>query len=225
MNTCRTTRDHFKALGDVAGTNRFENLALKVQQDYDTIRIAHRKKSAIPKFHYEQKSFSIVKCNTDLSETEFEINVVRGIGYHVANPKEIDTYVKVEFPYPQETPFKTKTTVIYNTDNPEYNEKFVTEFQPKNRACQRVFKRHAIKFEVYAKGGWLGLRPDVLIGTATVKLQPLENAIEIHDSFELIEGRRTVNGKLEVKIRIRNPVLAKQVEQITEKFEVKSVRS
>lgn len=40
-------------------------------------------------------------CNTDLSETELEINVIKGIGYHVANPKDVDTYVKVEFPYPQ----------------------------------------------------------------------------------------------------------------------------
>lgn len=55
----------------------------------------------LPKFHYEQKQFNIVKCNTDLTENELQINVVRGIGYVVANPKDVDTYVKVEFPYPQ----------------------------------------------------------------------------------------------------------------------------
>lgn len=93
--------DHHKALGDVAGTNRFENLALSVQKDLDIVKLARRKKGVVPKFHYEQKQFNILKCNTDLAETELEINVVRGIGYHVSNPKNVDTYVKVEFPYPQ----------------------------------------------------------------------------------------------------------------------------
>lgn len=30
-----------------------------------------------------------------------EINVIRGISYSVPNPKDVDTYVKIEFPYPQ----------------------------------------------------------------------------------------------------------------------------
>lgn len=29
-------------MGDVAGTNRFENLAISVQKDYDTVKIARR---------------------------------------------------------------------------------------------------------------------------------------------------------------------------------------
>lgn len=30
-----------------------------------------------------------------------EIQLLRGISYRVANPKDVDTYVKIEFPYPQ----------------------------------------------------------------------------------------------------------------------------
>lgn len=101
LKMCKTTRDHHKALGDVAGTNRFENLALSVQKDIDILKIARRNKLAVPKFHYEKKSFNIVKCNTDLTENELEINVIRGISYVVSNPKDVDTFVKVEFPYPQ----------------------------------------------------------------------------------------------------------------------------
>lgn len=54
--------------------------------------------------------------------------------------------------YLQETPYRTKTQVIYDSDSPEYNEKFIVEIQPKQRLCQRAFKRHAIKCEVYTKG-------------------------------------------------------------------------
>lgn len=39
---CKTTRDHHKAMGDVAGTNRFENMALVVQKDYDLIKIIRK---------------------------------------------------------------------------------------------------------------------------------------------------------------------------------------
>lgn len=35
-------RDHHKALGDVPGTNRFENLALSVQKDYDIVKYARK---------------------------------------------------------------------------------------------------------------------------------------------------------------------------------------
>lgn len=98
---CKNTRDHHKAMGDVAGTNRFENLALATQKDLDFIRLSHKKGLPLPKFHYEKKSFNIVKCNTDLSDNELEIHVVRGINYSVSNPKDVDTYVKVEFPWPQ----------------------------------------------------------------------------------------------------------------------------
>lgn len=98
---CKNTRDHHKAMGDVAGTNRFENLALATQKDLDYIRLAHKKGIPLPKFHYEKKSFNIVKCNTDLSDNELEIHIVRGINYSVTNPKDVDTYIKVEFPWPQ----------------------------------------------------------------------------------------------------------------------------
>lgn len=88
-------------MGDVAGTNRFENLAIAVQKDLEIVKLAHRKGGKVPKYHFEQKSFNIVKCNTDLAETELEIEVIRGISYSVSRPKDVDTYVKVEFPYPQ----------------------------------------------------------------------------------------------------------------------------
>lgn len=149
---CKITRDHLRALGDVASTNRFENLALSVQKDLDLIRLAHKKKLPIPKFHYEMKSFSIVRCHTDLTDNQVDIQVIRGINYNVPNPKDVDTYVKIEFPYPQEETFKTKTSTVKDTDNPEYNQNFIVDIQRSNRACQRVFKRGAIKFEIFSKG-------------------------------------------------------------------------
>lgn len=85
----------------MASKNRFDNLALGVQKDLDLVKLAHRRGKTVPRFHVEQKSFNVIRCNLDLAETELEINVVRGIAYHVSKPKDIDTYVRIEFPFPQ----------------------------------------------------------------------------------------------------------------------------
>jgi len=70
--------------------------------------------------------------------------------------------------------------------------------------------------EVWSKGGFL--RSDILIGTASVKISHLETSCEIHDSFDLYDGRKPVGGKVEVKLRIRNGIIAKQIEQKQEKW-------
>ncbi|XP_037810895.1 coiled-coil and C2 domain-containing protein 1-like isoform X1 [Lucilia sericata] len=231
---CKNTRDHHKAMGDIAGMNRFENLALTVQKDLDLVRYSKRKNFPLPKFHYEKRSFNIVHCNTDLTDNELEIIVVRGINYNVPNPKEVDTYVKIEFPLLNDETFKTKTNLIKDTDSPDYDQHFKVDIMRGNRQFQRIFKRHGVKFEVYSRGCSLYccglsrilpiccfrgfLRSDTLIGTVNVKLQPLETKCDIHDTFDLVEGRKKVGGKLEIKLRVRNPILTKQMEHINEKW-------
>lgn len=101
LKLCLSTRDHNKAIGDVAGMNRFEQLALTVTRDLDVVRLARRMSSAVPKFHYETKDFSIVKSFTELNDNDLELTVIRGVNYSCNNPKDIDTYVRCEFPYPQ----------------------------------------------------------------------------------------------------------------------------
>nr|CAH7715364.1 unnamed protein product [Callosobruchus chinensis] len=230
LKMCLSTRDHNRALGDVAGTNRFERLALNVTKDLDVIRMAQKSSGGVlPKFHYETREFAIVKSFTDIPDNSMEVTVHRGINYQTENPKEIDTYVSIEFPFPQDTPFTGRTATIKDTNNPSYGKTFVIPIQRNSRQCQRVFKRHGIKFEVYAKGccgaasdflyccsGFF--RGDSIIGTVNVKLQPLETHCEIHDSFDLLEGRKKVGGKLEIQIRLRNPIVTQQVEQIQEKW-------
>lgn len=55
------TRNHFKAMGDVASANRFEQQALHCKKDLDVIRMARKHKHPVPRFHYETRSFSIVQ--------------------------------------------------------------------------------------------------------------------------------------------------------------------
>uniref|UniRef100_A0A1A9WBI9 C2 domain-containing protein n=1 Tax=Glossina brevipalpis TaxID=37001 RepID=A0A1A9WBI9_9MUSC len=231
---CKNTRDHHKAMGDIAGMNRFENLALTVQKDLDLVRYSKRKNFPLPKFHYQKRSFNIVHCNTDLADNELEIVVVRGINYNVPNPKEVDTYVRIECPLLNDETFRAKTVLVKDTESPEYDQRFTVDIVRGNRQFQRIFKRHGVKFEVFSRGCAINccglnrilpiccfrgfLRSDNLIGTATVKLQPLETKCDIHDTFNLMEGRKVIGGKLEIKLRLRNPILTKQLEHLEEKW-------
>ncbi|KAL2713493.1 coiled-coil and C2 domain-containing protein 1-like isoform X3 [Vespula squamosa] len=211
---CLSTRDHSKQLGDVPGYNRWERLALGYTRDLDMLRVRRRDSLPPPLHHYETKTYAIVQSCTDLNDSDIEISIIRGINY----PRDADTYVMFEFPYPSDSPPADRTSTVKGTCNPEYEATFpLTGILDRNsRQCQRAFKRHALKCQVWAKGGFF--RSDSLLGTVTVKLQSLEMQCILHDSFPLMEGRKPTGGKLELKIRLRNPILTKQIEQITDKW-------
>ncbi|XP_012265294.2 coiled-coil and C2 domain-containing protein 1-like isoform X2 [Athalia rosae] len=214
IKTCLSTRDHSKALGDVPGYNRWERLALGYTRDLDMLRVKRRDALPPPVHHYETKTYAIVQSCTDLGDADLEISIVRGVNY----PREADTYVMFEFPWPTDSPLSNRTSTIRESNNPEYEAVFplTGAIDRSSRQCQRVFKRHGLKCQVWSKGGFF--RSDSLLGTVTVKLQPLETQCILHDSFPLMDGRKATGGKLEVKIRLRNPILTKQIEQVTDKW-------
>ncbi|XP_045775433.1 coiled-coil and C2 domain-containing protein 1-like isoform X2 [Maniola jurtina] len=216
LKLCLTNRDHYRAMGNIAESNRFEHLAVSVKQDLDVVAVAKSLGDNPPKFHYESRKFSVVQCNTDLNENDIELTIVRGIAYNVPNPKEIDTYVKFEFPFPQEAPVSDRTPLVKDTNSPQYDSVFTLPIQRGARPCLRVFKRHGIKFEVYSRGGWFS--KDSLLGSLTVKLAPLETQVTLHEAFPLMDGRRPAGGSLEVKLRVRTPLLQQQVENTTHRW-------
>ncbi|KAG7167864.1 Coiled-coil and C2 domain-containing protein 1-like [Homarus americanus] len=217
IKMCAQTREHFKATGDVTSSNRFEQLILHTKKDLDAVRAAFKRGCTPPRFHYENRSFNIIQCNTDLNDSDCEISIVRGINFNVQNPSDVDTYVKIEFPYPTDNPPQDRSYVVKDTNNPEYDHKIVFSIDRKSRALARVFKRHAVKVQVYAKGGWF--HRDTVLGVVKVPLVTLETKCTLHESYDLADERkRIVGGKLEVKIRVRNPIVTKQLEKVTEKW-------
>jgi len=91
-------------------------------------------------------------------------------------------------------------------------------FNRQSRTLLRIFKGKNVKFEVWSKGGFL--RSDTLVGTATVKLADLLNHCVLHTAVELMDGRKPIGGKLEIKLRIRDPIIGKEVEEVQEKWTV-----
>ncbi|XP_043277159.1 coiled-coil and C2 domain-containing protein 1-like isoform X2 [Venturia canescens] len=224
---CLSTRDHSKAIGDVPGYNKWERLALGYRHDLDMLRVRKRDGLPPPQHHYEEKTYAIVQSFPDLGDGDIEISIIRGINY----PKEADTYVIFEYPFPTDNHQTDRTATIRDTSNPEYEAVYTLNnaVDRSSRQCQRVFKRHSLKCQVWSKGCSLNpilccthprgfFRSDSLVGTVSIKLAPLETQCILHDSFPLMDGRRAVGGKLEVKIRLRNPILRKQIEKITDKW-------
>lgn len=86
----------------------------------------------------------------------------------------------------------------------------------KARSFQRLIKSRAIKAEIFYKRGFL--KGDKLLGTATIKMADLENHAEAHTSFDLHEGRKVIGGRLETRLRLREPLGGRQVEETREKW-------
>lgn len=110
---------------------------------------------------------------------------------------------------------------------------FKFEIDRKSRSLARTFKRHPVKLEVWSKGYVLHnssviallncccsgfLRSDSLLGTASIKLTDFEQKCQVHDTYQLFDGRKIVGGKVHARVRIREPLLAKQVEEVKEKW-------
>jgi len=211
LRTCMRTRDHFKSMGDIGSANRFEHMALESKRDLDTLRLAARKGDVLPSYHYETRIFSITECNSDLGEDDLEVSVLKGINYKAGSSS--DTFVKVELQYPSAEQAQINKTAVVN--NAEYGSIYKLSINRSARNFHRFVHRHGVKLEVWSKGGFL--RSSTLMGTATAKLLPLETKCTIHEAFDILEGRKSI-GKLEVKVRVREPILTKQISQQKQKW-------
>ncbi|XP_077547146.1 lethal (2) giant discs 1 isoform X3 [Haemaphysalis longicornis] len=227
---CIQNKDHFFKLGDVASGTKFEKLAHDTNRDLLVVRNLKQRRDPLPRFHYETRVFSIVRCNHDLTDSDIEVSVVRAVnlpGRKVTvqsalacgcarKADDLDSYVIVTFPFPNDAPQSARTRTVKDTTNPEFNETFRFEVNRKSRSLARVMKRHPIKCEVWAKRGFL--RSDASLGTASIKFEDLESKCELHDSYDVFDSKRPSGGKLEVKVRVREPFVSKQVEEIKHRW-------
>ncbi|XP_014668569.1 PREDICTED: coiled-coil and C2 domain-containing protein 1-like [Priapulus caudatus] len=214
---CSKNSQHYMQLGDVGSASKYDKMAEGCKKDLDALRHAFKHGDPVPKFHYDNRTMSVVQSCLDLGDNDMELIIVRGINYSSSTaPKDLDTYIRWEFPYPSDTPPQGKISTVKDTNNPEYNAKVKLQINRKSRSFLRLVKRHYIKLEVFAKGGFL--RGDTSLGSVKVPLQPLETHCIVHQSYDMMDGRKAVGGRVEVKLRIRDPFVSKQVEETKEKW-------
>ncbi|XP_077134163.1 coiled-coil and C2 domain-containing protein 1B [Ranitomeya variabilis] len=218
---CMRYSKQFTHMGNVAETTRFEKMAEDCKKNCEILHLSQAQGLDPPPYHFEDKTLKIVRVFSELSSTEMLLIIVRGINLPAPSglaPSDLQAFVKFDFPYPStEQPQKNKTYVVKNTNSPEYEQSFKLNINRNHRGFKRVVQAKGIKFEIFHKGVFL-LRSDKQIGTASVKLDKLETQCEIREIVEVFDGRKPTGGKLEVKIRLREPLNGQDLQTVTEKW-------
>ncbi|CAG07113.1 unnamed protein product, partial [Tetraodon nigroviridis] len=98
----------------------------------------------------------------------------------------------------------------------EYNQSFTLSINRSHRGFRRVVASRGLKLELLHKGGFL--RSDKPIGTAVVKLDKLETQSEIREIVEVMNGRKPTGGRVEVKVRLREPLSGQDMQTSRERW-------
>lgn len=99
---------------------------------------------------------------------------------------------------------------------PQHESLNVNHWNVKSMSKGKQFHFEPLIDEFFCCSGFL--RSDILLGTVLIKLSDFETKCTIHECFPLTEGRKVKSGRLEVKVKLREPLLAKQIEEINEKW-------
>ncbi|KFQ49881.1 Coiled-coil and C2 domain-containing protein 1B, partial [Nestor notabilis] len=217
---CLQYSKQFMHLGNVAETTRFEKMAQGCKKDMDILQLARAQGMDPPSHHFEERTFKMIRIFSELNSTEMHLFIVRGINLPAppgVSPRDLDPFVKFEFQYPSaEQPQKSKTPVINNNNSPEYNQLFKLNINRNHRGFRRAIRSKGIKFEVFHKGSFF--RSDKQVGTAHLKLEKLESECEVREIIEIFDGRKPTGGKLEVKVRLREPLSGQDLQTVTENW-------
>ncbi|NWS15442.1 C2D1B protein, partial [Pachyramphus minor] len=217
---CLQYSKQFMHLGNVAETTRFEKLAQGCKKDMEILQLARAQGMDPPSHHFEERTFKMIRIFSELNSTEMHLLIVRGINLPAppgVSPRDLDAFVKFEFQYPSaEQPQKSKTPVINNNNSPEYNQLFKLNINRNHRGFRRAIRSKGIKFEIFHKGSFF--RSDKQVGTAHLKLDKLESECEVREIIEIFDGRKPTGGKLEVKVRLREPLSGQDLQTVTENW-------
>ncbi|VDP13470.1 unnamed protein product [Soboliphyme baturini] len=211
---CELNREYYKRLGDVHRCNDFKLLRDNCAKDLLCLRNTMEYRHTTPRFHYETRVFPSLKCSPDLKADQMELiiicckNVLLPPDYD--ERKHADLFVRYIFPCPKDQPQTGKTESVRYTCSPDFNHSAKLRIVPRSRGLLFYIKRHGIKFDVYQKGSLI--RSDKLLGSAELKLLPLEKENAIHDSVKLILNKKDTGGTIEVKVRIREPLVEQESE-------------
>ncbi|XP_055329566.1 coiled-coil and C2 domain-containing protein 1-like [Paramacrobiotus metropolitanus] len=218
VQMCVRNAAHFHKSGDIPMAERFDKFNQHARKDLEALRNAFKHALPVPKFHYETRVFSVVKCCPELPDNVMELTILRGFGYSLPGfaPADFTSYVKWDFPFPAEAPQSKATTWIKGTNEPEYNATFPLQINRKSRALARIMKSKGINCEIYVKMGFL--KADKVLATVQIPLEALETHCVLHGAFNLMNGKQAAGGKLEVRVRLREPIVKPEVEELREKW-------
>lgn len=217
---CLSFSQQFTQMGSVAEALKFEKLCEESMKSIEILKNAHAKGQPVPKCRTEERTFNTVKIYSNLTLNELMLYIIRGVNLPApsgVSANDLDASVKFEFPFPStEEAQRDKTSTVKSTNSPEFKEQFKLNINRAHRGFKRVVQSKGIKFEVLHKGGLF--KTDKVIGTAHLKLEALENHCSVREIIEVMDGRKPTGGKLEVRVKIREPLTGVDVQPVTEKW-------
>lgn len=217
---CQGLCQQFTEYGNIAEAFKFVKLMGECMKSVEILRNAYAKGHPVPKCHTEERTFNTIKIYSNLTLNDMILYIIKGVNLPAppgVSPNDLDASVKFEFPFPSaEEAQRDKTSTVKSTNNPEYKEQFKLNINRSHRAFKRVIQSKGIKFEIIHKGSLF--KNDRVIGTAQVKLEALENNCDFREFIEVMDGRKATGGKLEVRVKIREPVSGAHLQPVTEKW-------
>ncbi|XP_058274515.1 coiled-coil and C2 domain-containing protein 1B isoform X1 [Hemibagrus wyckioides] len=217
---CLTYSKQFSHMGNITETTKFENMAERCKKSLEILKLAQNRGLDPPKHHFEERTYRTVRIFPELSSTDMVVMIVKGMNLpapHGVQASDLDAYVRFEFPFPSsDQPQRHKTAVMKNTNSPEYNQSFTLNINRNHRGFRRLIQSKGLKLEVFHKGGFL--RSDKPVGTAHIKLDKLETESEVREIVEVMDGRKPTGGRVEVRVRLREPLSGQDMQTVTERW-------
>ncbi|KAK3534825.1 hypothetical protein QTP86_026432 [Hemibagrus guttatus] len=217
---CLTYSKQFSHMGNITETTKFENMAARCKKSLEILKLAQNRGLDPPKHHFEERTYRTVRIFPELSSTDMVVMIVKGMNLpapHGVQASDLDAYVRFEFPFPSsDQPQRHKTAVNKNTNSPEYNQSFTLNINRNHRGFRRLIQSKGLKLEVFHKGGFL--RSDKPLGTAHIKLDKLETESEVREIVEVMDGRKPTGGRVEVRVRLREPLSGQDMQTVTERW-------
>ncbi|KAJ3194955.1 Coiled-coil and C2 domain-containing protein 1A [Irineochytrium annulatum] len=198
---------------------RFHQLKKTMQMDLVTLAAVTGAKGHVG-FRFERVEYQIEVSNADVEMDEMAVEVVRGIDFGGAGGgSELQTVVGFDMGWPGAEDARAAEgkgqTVLGKGASPDYG--FAKRIKvERTRAFQRYLDRKRAVFDVMVVSRqWGGLfAKQVCVGRASVRLDALLKRCEVHEVVELTDPanpRKLTGGKLEVRIRVRVPLMEPEV--------------
>ncbi|KAJ1345130.1 hypothetical protein BSLG_000645 [Batrachochytrium salamandrivorans] len=203
--------------GQKALALEFHKRRIRIDADSQTVKHLHLK-------------YTISQTNDDVGIDQVQVCVLRamGLGNREVNPTDVESSVTFDFGWPQEGDATSlegrgESPIVHKTSNPEYNFS-KTICISRTKPFQRFLERRKAIFEVcHYKPGLFSyvMARKMVLGKASVKLDALLTKCEIHEVINLVDPsnpRRETGSKLEVRIKMRQPLLKPDVVTKTERW-------
>ncbi|KAK7930219.1 hypothetical protein WMY93_006614 [Mugilogobius chulae] len=205
LGLCQQFTEH----GNIAEALKLEKLMGECMKSIEILRNGYAKGHPVPKCRTEERTFNTMNCSCvlmlslkmlliflqiypNLTPNDMMLYIIKGVNLPAppgVSPNDLDASVKFEFPFPS------------SSDTSSF---------------KRVIQSKGIKFEIIHKGGFF--KNDKVVGTAQLKLEALENNCDFREFIEVMDGRKATGGKLEVRVKIREPVSGVHLQPVTEKW-------